>query len=282
MGKALVIKGADFSTNKIENISIDGIRRFTKDKAIGTYTGDLKGQGNQVLFTSGESTYYLFKVKRGERLVVDKQTNKFTVWFLSEYNVESGVSVNMPFEDLPYVGKTYATHDYAKYTSNSLSILAQQDFYIAVMDNFNDYYYPTSIYATQSYEANRTFGRETFEAGVDAFIKSKDGGGYMWGNAGIKDAGNPGLALYNVHQGETIHLTARESALTKFYLFMQREPWDDDCIIQETIEVPAGETTTYDVPKAGMRLGVRRRDANINIFPETPPYTTLTTQNEEE
>lgn len=225
MGKALIIKGADFSAVAAEDIVIGGDIILTRDNASSSVNGYLTGDGASAAITPSQTEQLLFyPISAGKYLYVPGQSAQRQVVALvraTEYGV-SGI---------------YAT-DAGKIARNEgfpgdIIIRATVDCYVALMSlsGGNDIF-PEGCKICDSVETPSSLSLSNYIYGANVYLK-QDG---TW-EAETTPAQDYAGVLYNVHAGDVITVTPFPGK-NAFFAFLN---FDKNNIFSGTASFAQGE-----------------------------------------
>lgn len=217
MGKALIIKGADFSVNAIEGINLDGKRILTQDNADSTFVGSVTYNSTGVYLnytTNGGYIFKIYKIFANEVLVIPRQTNKIELFFSDSLITGESGETQPAFSNLPELRVSPSSFIVDK----GVTIKGDKDYYLIVSVNHNIsnviYPFPDEIYVSQEYTPNRVLTEENYDSKVvGRYVNNTSN---AWGN----DANSIGY-FYNVQKGETVHIKDNGSYRARYAVFSQ-------------------------------------------------------------
>lgn len=277
MRKALIIKGADFSTNAIEDINLSGKRIFTADNTDGTFTGNISinTSGNINFSSSGSNQYKIYKVNSNEILYIPRQTNNFNLFFCNSLVTSAGESTPA-FNNLKQIAVNPTSTSSQFASEKGVAIKGEKDYYVAVMIGSTSnvaYYFPDSIFVTQEYEPNRELTEENYDSKITGRYINNNG---SWGSDqyGI-------FYFYNVFKGETIHIKSNSTKKAVYAIFSQNIQMATGTVPQYTA-LELNDEIDIPITNIGQCIGIKKRTDNAtnNAFP-AELYTYSTPEQEE-
>lgn len=278
MGKALIIKGADFSTNAIEGINIDGKRYLTMENALGEYPKAISKQNNTVSFsTNSGKKYKIFKIQADEILEIPRQTGYYQLFFTEEYNITENINKNPAFTNCVGLTTDATSLTNEDKSTHSLSIKGDKDYFVYVLYDGTvgigtyqkDVSFPTLLVAKQEYIPNRTFTEDNY----DSSLYSSYPNNAQWGNATSPTDEKPTVMNFNVHKGETVHIKANANKATVYRIIPQSCPINN---LPSFVELTAGEETDIPITDIGLAISIYRGEGSVTDKFPAELYTTLT------
>lgn len=277
MGKALIIKNADFSVNSIEDLNLDGIRTLTPENAIATFTGSIVVQNNTLGLVAGSIVYKIFKIEANELLVIPRQiksNNYFGVYFATSLSTTLNTNVPLAFLDCPKI--LIPKVNFVGDSTSSLSIKGDKVYYAYVIQSGNisnvDYKFPDSLLAKQEYIPNRTLTIDNYDSSIDLKYPTD----VTWGTSAPCSDGKPNGMIYNLHQGETVHIKANSVSGARYIIFSQELPPKHNAPTTVSVD------TEVEIPitQHGLAIYFYRGENNPTRFPaELYTYLTPETNN---
>ena len=276
MGKALIIRGADFSANAIENLPLDGKIHLTEADAFTTKVGYIETSNDKwAVDTTGY--YSFFSLKAGDLFVAKNKTGvKMGLVFLDELPVSNAVvdyafDKNNSYFNLKAEGAGSCGSDFV------FSGIVSKDCIVGIQTTTDggSNVFPYDVYTMDA--DNIQYPRVFTENNYDWYVYNLYyASNKKWQSSTPTTDNKPNGVFYNLYKGETLHIEAQDGVGCGYAIFYQ-SAYPAGAWNAERQLVEAGGSVDIPITEEFTKIWIFRQEGSNNTFPSVLRVTKTVT-----